>query len=45
MDGDFVEAATFAWLAKQRLEEKPGNVVDTTGAAKALVLGGVYLPA
>ncbi|MDX1454374.1 MAG: anhydro-N-acetylmuramic acid kinase [Gammaproteobacteria bacterium] len=43
-DPDFIEAACFAWLARQRLAEQPGNVPDVTGAASETVLGGIYLP-
>jgi anhydro-N-acetylmuramic acid kinase len=39
---DYVEAAAFAWLAKQTLEHKPGNLPSVTGANKAVILGGVY---
>jgi anhydro-N-acetylmuramic acid kinase len=39
---DWVEAAAFAWLAKRRLENKPGNLPDVTGAAGREVLGGVF---
>ncbi len=41
---DAVEAITFAWLAKCRLEMTPGNVPSVTGAAGPLVLGAVYEP-
>jgi len=44
MNPDAVEAITFAWLAKQRIENKPGNLPAVTGASKACVLGSVYLP-
>ncbi len=40
---DWVEAAAFAWLAKRRLEGKPGNLPEVTGAARPAVLGAVYL--
>lgn len=40
---DWVEAGLFAWLARQRLLEQPGNVPSVTGASKAIVLGGVYV--
>lgn len=44
VDGDYLEAMTFAWLAKQRLDEKPGNLPSVTGASQLKILGGVYLP-
>lgn len=42
LDPDFVEAAAFAWLARQRLAGLPGNCVDVTGAAGPRVLGAIY---
>lgn len=39
---DWVEAMAFAWLAKQTLEHKVGNLPAVTGAKQASVLGGVY---
>lgn len=44
LDPDAVEAVTFAWLAKQRLEGKPGNLPSVTGAEKAVLLGTVFEP-
>jgi anhydro-N-acetylmuramic acid kinase len=41
-DPDWVEAATFAWLAKRCLDRQPGNLPDVTGASRKSVLGGVY---
>ena len=41
---DCIEAVTFAWLAKQRLENKTANIPDVTGANKAVLLGGIYSP-
>lgn len=41
---EWVEAAAFAWLAHRRLEGLPGSLPAVTGAARAAVLGGVYLP-
>lgn len=43
VDPDWVEAMAFAWLAKQTMENKPGNLPDVTGATKAVILGGIYL--
>lgn len=37
-----VEAAAFAWLARQALEGQPGNLQSVTGARGARVLGGIY---
>lgn len=42
---DWVEAMTFAWLAKQRLNNQPGNIPEVTGASKAVILGNVTTPA
>lgn len=39
---DFVEAAAFAWLAKQFIERKPGNLPSVTGASGYAVLGCLY---
>jgi anhydro-N-acetylmuramic acid kinase len=39
---EWVEAATFAWLAKRCLDGEPGNLPDVTGASRQTVLGGVY---
>jgi len=44
INSDWVEACAFAWLAKQTIEGKPGNLPSVTGATKAVVLGGVYFP-
>ena len=41
---DAVEALTFAWLARQRLENIPANLPSVTGAKKPVVLGAVYEP-
>ncbi|MGH8659101.1 MAG: anhydro-N-acetylmuramic acid kinase [Gammaproteobacteria bacterium] len=40
-----VEAVAFAWLAKQRIAGKPGNLPSVTGADRAVLLGAVYQPA
>jgi anhydro-N-acetylmuramic acid kinase len=39
---DWVEAAAFAWLAKQTIEQKPGNLPSVTGATGLRVLGAIY---
>ena len=39
-----VEAAAFAWLARERMEGRPGNLPEVTGAAGPRLLGGVYAP-
>jgi anhydro-N-acetylmuramic acid kinase len=37
-----VEAAAFAWLARQMLRRQPGNLPGVTGAAGLRVLGALY---
>lgn len=37
-----VEAAAFAWLARQTVLNLPGNLPKVTGARGARILGGVY---
>ena len=37
-----VEAAAFAWLARQALTGQPGNLASVTGAAGHRVLGAIY---
>ena len=39
---DAVEAAAFAWLARQTLLKAPGNLPDVTGAYGPRILGAVY---
>lgn len=41
---DWVEAATFAWLASQRIDNCPLDTRSITGAERSVVLGGLYLP-
>ena len=38
-----VEAAAFAWLARQALLRQPGNLPSVTGAAGPRILGAIYL--
>ncbi len=42
VDPDFIEAMAFAWLARQRLLELPGNLPSVTGARAPRVLGAVH---
>lgn len=42
LDIDWIEAAAFAWLAKQTLNKQPGNAPLSTGAQRSCILGGVY---
>ena len=37
-----VEAAAFAWLARQAVSRQPGNLVSVTGAVGPRVLGAIY---
>jgi len=42
---NWMEAMAFAWLAKQTLHKKPGNICAVTGATRETILGGVYYTA
>ena len=42
LDAQQVEAAAFAWLARQTLHGMAGNLQSVTGARGARVLGAVY---
>ncbi len=39
---DYVEAIAFAWLAKQTIHQKAGNLQAVTGAKHLAILGGIY---
>jgi anhydro-N-acetylmuramic acid kinase len=39
---EHVEALAFAWLARQALSGRPGNVPAVTGARGPRVLGAIY---
>ena len=42
VDPDFVEAMGFAWLARQTLTDRPGNLPAVTGARGPRVLGAIH---
>lgn len=42
LDPDFVEAAGFAWLARETLAGRPGNLPAVTGARGPRVLGAIH---
>ncbi len=42
LDPDWVEAGAFAWLARETLAGRPGNLPAVTGAKGSRVLGCIY---
>jgi len=42
VDPDFVEAQAFAWLARETLNNRTGNLPSVTYARSAAVLGGIF---
>ena len=42
IDPQWVEAIAFAWLARQTIENQPGNLPSVTGASHSCVLGAIY---
>jgi anhydro-N-acetylmuramic acid kinase len=42
LPAEWVEAVAFAWLAKETIANRPGNVPGVTGASHPVVLGGIY---
>ena len=42
LDPDFIEAMGFAWLARETLAGRPGNLPGVTGARGPRVLGALY---
>ncbi len=42
VDANAVEAITFAWLAKCRLDNRPANICSVTGASRPVLLGAIY---
>ena len=39
---DWVEAVAFAWLARQCINKKTGNLPNVTGAKGPRILGAIY---
>lgn len=44
LDPDFIEAAGFAWLARETLAGRAGNLPAVTGARGPRVLGAIHAP-
>jgi anhydro-N-acetylmuramic acid kinase len=44
LDPTWVEACAFGWLARQHMNNQPGNLPSVTGASREAVLGALYLP-
>lgn len=42
VDGDYLEAIAFAWLAQQNLRGQPANLPLVTGAKHPCILGAIY---
>jgi anhydro-N-acetylmuramic acid kinase len=42
VDGDYLEAIAFAWLAQQTLNRRTANLPQVTGAKHPCILGAVY---
>ncbi len=42
LDPDWVEACAFAWLARERMAGRTGNLPAVTGASRPSPLGGIY---
>ena len=42
VDADWVEAIAFAWLARQTLQNAPGNLPQVTGASGPRILGAIH---
>lgn len=42
LNGDYVEAMLFAWLAKQRIENRRIDSINITGSASSELMGVVY---
>ena len=44
LDPDWVEAVAFAWLARETMAGRPGNLPAVTGAVRPTVLGTIHHP-
>ncbi len=42
VDGDYLEAIAFAWLAQQTISGLPGNLPNVTGARHSCILGAIH---
>ncbi len=42
LDPDYMEAMAFAWLARETINGRPGNLPAVTGARGPRILGGIY---
>lgn len=42
VDPDYVEAQAFAWLARETINQRPGNLPSVTHARFLAVLGGIF---
>lgn len=42
LDPDWMEAAAFAWMARETLAGRPSNLPGVTGARTPVILGGIY---
>lgn len=42
LDPDAIEAMAFAWLARETLAGRPGNIAGVTGAAGPRILGAIH---
>lgn len=43
LEPEWIEAAAFAWMAKETLASRPSNIPNVTGARHLVILGGIYL--
>jgi anhydro-N-acetylmuramic acid kinase len=44
IEGDYMEAAAFAWLAKQRINNNTGSLSSVTGSSRNALCGALYCP-